>query len=261
METRLRKLQLTVLDILKEVDKICKQNNITYYLGEGSLLGAIRHKGFIPWDDDLDILMPRKDYERFLQLAPKVISKDYEIQHSTRIKNYWSPFIKVRFLGESEFKQQHIAHLTDHNGPLLDIFPLDNVPERFSSKQRKQAMIFKFFRGMLSYKLRIRHPKKIKGYIVKFCSYFVSVNKIHKVLDKTFKKYNSDTNNFILNLGSYYSAKKQTVPKEWYGTPRIVPFESMQVPVPKESEKLLTSIYGDYMQLPPEEKRVIKHHF
>lgn len=258
---KLKELQKIEMIILKEVDKICKENKITYYLGEGSLLGAVRHKGFIPWDDDIDLLMPRKDYEKFLKIAPTVISTNYEIQHSSLIKNYWSPFIKVRYLKNSSFKQQHIAHLTENNGPLIDIFPLDTVPKLDSFRQKIQAMTIKLYRGMLSYKLGTRHPKKYKGYIVKFASKFVSVRKIHKKLDNTFIKYNNSKNKYIVNLASYYNYRKQTVPKNWYGQPRMVKFENMTVPIPKEAEKILSSIYGDYMILPPKDKQVIKHHF
>lgn len=261
MNNKLKELQQTELIILKEIDRICKKHKIKYYLGEGSLLGAIRHQGFIPWDDDIDILMLRSDYEKFLSIAPNIISKDFEIQHSSLVKNYWSPFIKVRYLGESFFKQKHIEHLTNNNGPLIDIFPLDNVPKKDSIKQKIQVLTIKFNRGMLSYKLKTRFPKKWKGYIVKFCSHFISVNRIHKTLNKTFIKYNNNNNKYIVNLASYYSYKKQTVPKNWYGKPRMVKFENLKMPVPKEAEKLLTSIYGNYKELPPVEKRVIKHHF
>ena len=139
----LRKLQHVELDILKEVVRICKKNKITFYMAEGSLLGAMRHQGFIPWDDDLDIAMLRSDYEKFLKIAPKEISKKYEIQHQTTIKNYWSPFIKVRHLDNSKYAQKHIAHLTNHNGPLLDIFPIDNVPKENNLKQYIQAFKIK----------------------------------------------------------------------------------------------------------------------
>ena len=84
---------------------------------------------------------------------------------------------------------------------------------------------------------------------------------IHKVLAKTFIKYNCSDNPYIVNLGSYYSYDKQTHPKEWYGKPRMVKFENLTVPIPHEAEKILTCIYGDYMKLPPRSKRVIKHHF
>jgi len=259
---KLKQLHKIEVTILKEIDRICKEHNLRYYVGEGTLLGTIRHQGFIPWDDDVDLLMPREDYEKFLEIAPTVISKEFEVQHSRYITNYWSPFIKIRYLDNRILKQKHIAHLTNHNGPLIDIFPLDNVPKQDSFKQKIQALTIKFSRGMLSYKLKTRYPKKWKGYIVKGCSYFFSVKRIHKILDKTFIKYNDRQNPYIVNLGSYYSYKKQTVPKEWYGTPRIAKFEDFEVPIPCEAEKLLTSVYGgDYMEIPPKEKRVTKHHF
>ncbi len=257
----LQELHKIELEILKEINKICKRNKINFYLGEGTLLGAVRHQGFIPWDDDIDLIMPREDYEKFLKIAPQEISKDFEIQHSSLIENYWSPFIKVRYLKENKFKQTHIAHLTDHNGPLIDIFPLDNVPKKDSLGQMIQAIRIKFNRGMLSYKLKTRFPKKWKGYIVKCCSYFVSVKHIHKVLNKTFVKYNNKNNPYIVNLGSYYSYKKQTHPKKWYAKPQMVKFENLTMPIPHEAKKILSSVYGKYMELPPVEKRAIKHHF
>ncbi len=259
--TRLRKLQLIELDILKEVDRICKKHHITYYMAEGSLLGTIRHHGFIPWDDDLDIMMLRKDYDKFLELAPHEIGKEYEIQHSSTIKNYWSPFIKVRYLDNSEFAQKHIAHLTEHNGPLLDIFPVDNVPKVDSLGQHLQAIKIKLYRGMLGLKL-YRKPKSIKSWLVWFLSKFYSVKKLHRKLDKTFKKYNNKDNKYLVNLASYYSYKKQTFPLKYYGKPRYIKFENIKVPVPKEAEKILSKIYGsNYMEIPPLEKRITKHHF
>ena len=258
---RLRKLQLTELEILKEVDRICKKYHITYYMAEGSLLGTIRHHGFIPWDDDLDIMMLRKDYEKFLKLAPQEIDNNYEIQHFTTIKNYWSPFVKVRYLNNSEFNQKHIAHFTDHNGPLLDIFPIDNVPKIDSFGQHLQAIKIKLYRGMLGLKL-YRKPKSFKSWIVWILSKFYTVKSLHKKLDKTFKKYNNENNKYVVNLASYYNYKKQTFPLKYYGRPKYVKFEDIRVPVPKEAHKILARIYGnDYMDMPPLEKRVTKHHF
>lgn len=256
----LRKLQLIELEILKEVDRICKKHHINYYMAEGSLLGTMRHNGFIPWDDDLDIMMLRKDYEKFLQVAPNEINKRYEVQHSTTIKNYWSPFIKIRDLKDCEYKQAHIAHLTTHNGPLLDIFPVDNVPKEDSLGQYLQSFKIRLYRGMLGLKL-YRKPKNVKSFIVYLMSKFYSIKKLHKKLDKTFKKYNNDDNKYVVNLASYYNYKKQTFPKKYYGKPRYVKFEDMLVPVPKEAEKILAKVYGNYMELPPVEKRKIKHHF
>ena len=258
---KINNLQKIELNILLDIDKLCKENNITYYLGEGTLLGAIRHQGFIPWDDDIDILMKREDYEKFLKLAPTNMKKKYEIQHASTIKNYWSPFIKVRYLGKTIYKQNHISHLTCNNGPLVDIFPLDNVPKEDSLGQYIQSFKIRLYRGMIGLKLEYRKPKNIKQRVVKFLSRFYTINKLHKLLDKTFKKYNNDDNEFTVNLASYYSYKKQTVANDVYGTPRYVKFEGYDLPIPNKSEFLLTKIYGNYMELPPLEKRKIKHHF
>jgi|BioPla2DNA2_1021312.scaffolds.fasta_scaffold56926_2 lipopolysaccharide cholinephosphotransferase len=252
-------LQQIELNILLDIDQFCKKHNITYYLGEGTLLGAIRHQGFIPWDDDIDILMKREDYEKFLKLAPSKMDADYEIQHSTTIKNYWSPFIKVRYLGKSLYKQQHIKHLTNHNGPCVDIFPLDYVPKQYSRAQYYQSLKIKFLRRTLSLKLGLTKKRSIKNSIMKFIGSFLCVKYIHNKLDKTFKKYK--TGKYIANLGSYYSIKKQTFPSDYYDLPRYVSFEGNSLPIPNKAETILSSIYGDYMQLPPEEKRVIKHHY
>ena len=93
---QLRTLQLELLNILLDVQKVCEKQRICFYLGEGSLLGAVRHQGFIPWDDDIDILMKREDYERFLSIASEELGDRYVIQHPSTVSAYWSTFLKIR---------------------------------------------------------------------------------------------------------------------------------------------------------------------
>lgn len=258
----IRELQLAELGILLDIDCFCRENDIPYFLGEGTLLGAIRHGGFIPWDDDVDILMKRADYQRFLKIAPKNLGADYEVQHATTVKNYWSPFIKIRLIkGMPKFRQQHIAHLTTHNGPCIDIFPLEYVPRPFSLAQTLQSKYIRYLRGMLSYKLRLKRPKKLKQHIIKALAVFYSIETIHKKLDQTFNKYNDAPKPYIAALASYHKLSHQIVPAQVYEKQVYVDFEGHMLPVPVEYDFLLRHIYGDYMTLPPEEKRVIKHHF
>lgn len=256
----LRQLQLAELSILREVDRVCTDLGIRYYLGEGTLLGAIRHHGFIPWDDDIDILMPRDDYERFLRLAPRELAAEFAVQHWTRTPKYWSAFAKVRLLDNSVFYQPPIAHLTEHNGPYLDIFPLDRVPELASPAQNEQKRLFTKYRKALSYKRGDTRPKTKQTKRIRRWSYIVTIPWLYRKIDETYRLLDAPDHQYWVNLASYYPAVKETFPIEMFGEPRLVRFEDGEYPVPAEAEAILEKIYGDYLRLPEIEKRVVKHH-
>ena len=168
----LKQLQMKELSILEEVDRICRENDITYYLGEGTLLGAMRHQGFIPWDDDVDILMPMEDYKRFLEIAPNCISKEYEVQHYRLLKPYWSVFAKVRLLDNSEYYQESLVNITDKNGPYIDIFPLSTVTELHpQAEAQKKKTRLTFYRKAISYKVGDTKPKTRKTKFYRYLSY------------------------------------------------------------------------------------------
>lgn len=258
----IHKLQKLELVILKDVAEVCKKHNITFFLGEGTLLGAIRHKGFIPWDDDVDLIMERSEYERFLQVAPAELGDKYEVQHPTTVENYWSPFIKIRQLtGDLSFRQQHIAHLTEHNGPYIDIFPMEYVPVAEGFKIKKTAFFVRFYRGMLTYKLGLSKPPHIKGWLTKFMAYFFSVKSLHKGLQKHFTCFGKGEKEYMATFSSYHPLRCQICKSANYKETLWWDFEDTKMPVPIGYDEILTTIYGDYMTPPPEDKRVIKHHF
>ena len=258
----IHELQKLELAILKDVAEVCKKHNIKFFLGEGTLLGAIRHKGFIPWDDDVDLIMERSEYERFLAVAQKELGENYQVQHFTTVDNYWSPFIKIRQLaGDISFRQQHIAHLTDKNGPYIDIFPMEYVPKKKSFKILKVAFFVRFYRGMLTYKLGLRKPPHIKGKLLKFVSNFYSVKAIHKGLYKNFTCFGKGEKPYMATFSTYHPLRCQICKSENYSDMLWWDFEDVKMPVPVGYDDVLTTIYGDYMTPPPEEKRVIKHHF
>ncbi len=258
----IKELQKLEFAILKDVAEVCKKHNIKFFLGEGTLLGAIRHKGFIPWDDDVDVIMERSEYERFLKVAPEALGDGYEVQHSTTVNGYWSPFIKIRQIkGEINFRQAHIAHLTDKNGPYIDVFPMEYVPTNKGVKITKIGIFVRVYRGMLSLKLGLRKPANLKDKVLKFMSNFYSVKAIHKGLHKNFTSYGEGEKPYMATFSSYHPLKCQIARSENYKEAIWWDFEDVKMPVPNGYDEILTTIYGDYMTPPPEEERIIKHHF
>ena len=165
-------LHQDLLAILLDIQQVCDRHNISFYLGEGSLLGAVRHQGFIPWDDDIDILMKRPDYERFLKIAPEELKDRCLVQHPSTVYPYWSTFIKVRANDpHPRFYQEHIRHLTPYCGPCVDIFPLEYVEKADSVGQRLQFAQIRLYRRMIGYKLGVWHPFNLKTRIIKLMSY------------------------------------------------------------------------------------------
>ncbi len=255
-----RRLQMYELDILKEVDRVCRENGITYYLGEGTLLGAIRHQGFIPWDDDVDLIMPREDLDKFMQICDEKLKPNYRLQFYHNVKNYWVQSPKVRLLDETEFSQTALRKFTQHTGPYIDIFPLDYAPDS-DKVLEKQNRYIKRYRRLLFLKTGFSSPKNLLQKLMKFCAKFISVTNIHKKINKKAVKYNHASRKRICNFGSYYAIKKEVFPVEMFGEPIYVPFEDGQFPVPREYDAVLTTIYGDYMKLPPKNKQIAKHSF
>ena len=142
--SQLKEVQQKELQILLEVDRICKRNGLTYYLIGGSALGAVRHGGFIPWDDDIDIAMPRDDYRKFLKLCSRELPAEYFLQTYTSQPDFPYPFAKVN-LNNTTFIENRLHKLNIHHGIFIDVFPLDGVPHR-KMWQALEAKLVKFLR-------------------------------------------------------------------------------------------------------------------
>lgn len=257
---RTRRLQMEGLSILKEVDRVCRENDLTYYLAEGTLLGAIRHQGFIPWDDDIDIAMPRQDYEKFHQIAPRAISSEFRVEYWRLLPKYWSTFTKVRFLGPSEFHDPEIEHLTSSTGPFIDVFPLDSVPEKSSSSQERQKRKLTSYRRAIFYKRRLRRPVNMSTRLTRLRTFFYPTFLIYRKVEKAYRSLEHTGNRYWANLASSYPASKETFPIDYYGTPRLVKFEDGMYPVPAKAEEILKGIYGpNYLVFPELDARKSSH--
>ena len=254
-------LQRHGLDILKEVDRVCRENGINYYLGEKSLLGAVRHQGFIPWETDVDIVMPREDFDKFMSLCDDKMSAYYRVQFYHNEKNYWNKTPKVRLLEETEFVQARFEKLLEDLGPYINIYPLDYAADSMETT-KKQAKRIKLYGKMLVYKMGVILPKHKRGQLVRFASKLIQTKKLHEMIREQAVKYNKGSKKYYCNFGTSNDIQKEIFLVEKFGKPEHIKFEDREFPVPSDYDYVLKTTYGDdYMKLPPEKKRIAKHKF
>lgn len=253
-DKEIRKLKNEELGILNFFDKFCERNGLRYYLIGGTLLGAIRHDGFIPWDDDIDIAMPREDYELFLKKFPKN-EKKFTLDAYNTNKNYWLPFAKVRINGTAYIESDQKGY-DGHTGIWLDVFPLD-YGSKFKWFDKIRFFITKKTRFVITRKMGLSSkPKSMLGGVISKIMSMLPKKLLLAILDLVMK-CGSSKSGFYVNLGSQYGYKKQRHQKEWYSDPQKHLFEGQKYNVPKRAERVLRSIYGaNYMELPPKDKRV-----
>ena len=258
----LRKVQLTQLEIAKEIRRVCDENNIRYFLADGSFLGAVRHEGFIPWDDDMDMGMLREDYEKFFRIAPEKLKPEYCVQSWYTDPNYGLPFGKVMKRGTVYLEGKKTTRLQE-NGFYVDIFPFDYVPEEENARKELAARLLKIYRIKLmkcGYQPWMENGKilwkKRIGYL------YYQLLALGKNGDALAKEYDAlatacpKTNIFCeqsaLAKPDYYAAKI-------FDEYSLYLFEGEQFQGVKDYHGYLGSLYGEYMQLPPEDQRENRH--
>jgi len=255
----LEELKKIQLDILREVAKFCDKNDIRYYLCGGTLLGAIRHKGYIPWDDDIDIAIPRKDYEKFIKLFNDENRNLYVISCEVNNK-YPSVFAKVyntKIILVEYTNMPYENHCVN-----IDIFPIDNMSDNIKLYKRQYQMI-QFYRNICilkaikSKKGRIFY-KEIILFLGRNIFKFISFNKLARKINQIAQKYNSDETDFVARTGSQY---KMRLPRSIFDEQIEVEFEKEHFKAPVGYHEYLTILYGDYMKLPPIDKQKTHHNF
>ncbi len=254
----LRQLQYTEFEILKEIRRICEENQLSYYLIGGTLLGAVRHKGFIPWDDDLDVAMPRDDYNKFISICKTQLDKKYYIHDISTYDNYWLPFAKIR-KKNTLFNERNISHLNLPKEIYVDIFPMDDAKCEISFPKSLQTSIIKMLNVVILGKINYFVNKKtsFKNKILNFLFSPFKLKTIYNFQKNLMSLNNGKNYPFFVNFGSNYNAIKQTIPKEKFSPAIKLEFEGEFFDAPNDFDYVLRRIYGDsYMQLPPEEKRI-----
>lgn len=252
------------IEILKKIDMICEENDLKYSLAGGSAIGAIRHKGFIPWDDDIDIMMIRDDYEKLQKIMSETKYKDIKLLSNLTVKNYPYPFIKAVSLNTTA-KELGIEKIEDY-GVFIDIFPIDKVPkeEKKLQKYLKKVKLLKKIYLIKLYKKQIS-SNKIKLLLKNLLSIIlkpVNLQKLVKRMDKMFKKYNSlEGDSYALIYGLIDSDRKHYYKKEFFTNTEKINFEDEQFYIISEYDTYLKDRYGNYMKLPDESQRVTNHNW
>ena len=258
-------LQDKMLDILKFFISVCEQNDLRYWLAGGSCLGALRHGGFIPWDDDLDVYMPRKDYERLWSImGKKIVDDHYILCRTTESKNYHHRVMQIVDINttfiHTRSKNEDIEH-----GVYIDIIPIDACP---NSKCRRFAQ---FVNAVLFSICNIQQkPEYNGGKLTGIMSLGTKVLlgivrspksrfKVWSKAEKRMTKYDWEKCSHIKCITSQFHELMTAFPKTWFGE-RKVQFEDIMATVPSDAEAYCKAMYGDYMSLPPEEKRAVRHH-
>ena len=243
------------MEILTAVHNCCEEHNIEYYLWGGTLLGTIRHEGFIPWDDDIDIAMTRRSFETFLT----VFSSD-EFAVSTCELNQYHPFWHAKVYHKNSVKEETI-YCKKPIGVDIDIFLLDPFSEDdhvLGSVQWRKNKIRKYWRSLIPHK-NVSLRGKMIGCIYRHL-FRVDANKIACEINR--KCCSFDNNGSELMLYADVNIEKPLLlKKSWFATRVLHRFEDQEFYIPVGYDALLTACYGDYMTLPPEEKRVTHHSF
>ena len=240
--TILRKAQLRMLDILIEVDKICRKHNITYWLDGGTCLGAVRHKGFIPWDDDIDISVMRKDYKRLRKLLQEELPANIVFQDESTDRHYPSKMGKVRDR-HSYFEEQEVKKTLKEQGIFIDIFILEKGNVNIKS-------FVDFFYGRSFRRLR-GHSGNKGEYIIAllmwpFANLLVFMVRLFGFL--------VSSDHLIYGYGIPTLRKYQLHASDYF-PPKPIVFEGHEFMAPADPDAYLKRLFGNYMQIPPEDKR------
>ena len=260
-EGKMVNIQNVLVGYLLEFDRICRKHNIKYFLGGGTLLGAVRHEGFIPWDDDADIMMLREDYDKFLEIAQSELPEGLTLQTSKTDKYCHYPFAKIR-LDDTMFATKYSkTHGKMNNGMAFDIFAHDNTANS-ALGQKLHLQFTLLIRAMIFNKWnhrKINNKKKVQSFVANILKAIFPIRVSQWIQYRIFKIFKHKKNAKYLYDGMGRNVYHGAFPKSYLDEVIYVKIHGHDFPIPKEYDKYLTYLYGDYMKLPPASQRQTSH--
>lgn len=263
--TDLRKLQLLEVNLLQKFQEICEENQLNYYFVGGGLIGALRHGGFIPWDDDMDIVMPREDYDKFVEICKRSgVENGYGLIHyETIIDPNWHT-VYSQFVDVESVIERPWAYGSQKQFVWIDIMAIDGTPNCKIRRwlHMKHILMLRYWLVLTD----IKHiaSKKKRPFYEDWVLWFFNIvplfkifktNQVAQILESSMRKYKMKDSEFWCDyMGKYRSREIQ--PKERWGNPVTLLFEGIEVKVPELYHEFQTHMYGDYMKLPPENERI-----
>ena len=244
-EYNIRELQLRILETLKAVDNVCREHNLRYYIWAGTMIGAVRHKGFIPWDDDLDIAMPRPDYDRLIEHAAEWLPKPYEMVCAENDSVYPLPFAKIQDADTTLIERMHLKYL---GGIYLDVFPIDGVPEGAVARKLHFAR-YEYYKRVLYLLFRdpYKHGHGPSSWVPLLCRRMYTLAGVQQRISRLLHRYCYDKCRLVAD---YDDGSKGAMDKKILGTPVPYTFEDTKVMGVADYDTYLSNKYGDYMTIP-----------
>ena len=255
----LKKLQGVLFEIMDDTVKLCEKHNLTYFLAGGTALGAIRHKGFIPWDDDIDLIMPREDYEKFIKIAIDELDDKYFLDYYKTNKHYYKHHLTIRknntLFGSDGYEKRVAKGI--HQGIYLDILPIDYVKSRYSKKTFLHVVLIRAVEYAIRFRNHMHRFRTLKYKLITVPLSLLPSRCLQKLMYKMCTKDNKKKRDYLIE----YCAIKHNYRNVIYDYDVVFPakkatFCGKEYNVFHDVDKYLTQVYGDYMKLPEEDQRV-----